>query len=136
MTHVFEGIWDSTTINEEGDPKIDGRFNLTIDARSGNIIPPSVHIAANMTETAVTGTTTVGRFKRITIFLGSRRRYEGVITPGSSDKFVGGLLSVSGDDFERGEDDGEEETKGDESGKSRSRRLTNQEQAIWVATKP
>jgi hypothetical protein len=135
MAHVFDGTWNSTTINTNGNDDDDGRFELTIDPGTGDINEGSKHISPRGRETPVTGTTKRGRFQRITIFRGADT-YEGALLP-SNDKSLWGLQNLDLDGFDqRGIGDADEaERVGGQATASRER-VGSQEQAIWVATKP
>jgi hypothetical protein len=127
MAHVLDGSWSSATIDENGDPEKEGKFDLSIDEKTGKIKSGSKHTDPTGAETEVTGQAKGGKFQRITIERGSHT-YQGILNP-KDDKMLNGLLNLDGVEFDRREDDSADETK-------RGKREQQQEQAIWVATKP
>lgn len=137
MAHDFDGPWSSFTIDCNGKKKNDGKFEFTIDEQTNKIKAGGKHKPPTGGETDVTGEAKVQSvdFKRIIIERGEDV-YEGILVPGNGNNLVCGYLNLAGDDIDRREDDTADETKGAEEGRSRSRRRANQEQAIWVATKP
>lgn len=123
MAHILDGEWRSFQIND-GDPMNDDGFHLQLDP-TGNIMPGSKHGTFDITGDAHQGTV----FHRIFISQAGppKRHYLGIVVLNGPNMMICGLLNLNPQFLlEKGKDLTERELV----------KFFDQEQEIWVATKP
>jgi hypothetical protein len=136
MAHKLSGDWTSTTIDERGRRLPDDRFHLAIDEDSGTVDNTrSTHRGRPVRS----GQAVRGDVHRIEIVnhLGMTYRGALVVDTESLQVLCGFRTQNEDQRAEERDDDAPQDYKDVESGESEGRRRRlDQEQVIWVATKP
>jgi hypothetical protein len=142
MAHILDGDWRSTIFNRRGEPLPDDRFHLVIDETTGEIKSGSTHEGHPVTG----GVTPGGEHHHIIEVTNHRNHlYKGILivnvhAPGGGFMLLCGARRLNAPmqtaDRRTVVGDSERERGGKNDSAKESFELFDQEQIIWVATKP
>ena len=125
MASIFDGDWRSLIIRN-GSPDNDNVFHIVVNPANNQLEPNSTHNGV-----AISGT--VGRgnvFDHILIReTNPRRNYKGILLVNGATMIISGLQNLNPQRLD-------ELDKGGKFSEKEIRKLFDQEQEIWIATKP
>ncbi len=138
MAHKLSGDWRSFTVDSTGQRFNDNSFHLVINEASGTVDPAS---STHEGRPVQRGQAVVRDFNRIEILDHRNAFYEGVLVIDLPEfQMLCGRrqLKASRRTGEQADDAGQEKKRDDEGGSAEESKARpgQQEQVIWVATKP